>query len=176
SFIVTGLACLAQALFGHHRPILEGQSGLWWGIFLTLVVTTQAQGMPLHVLGGSLALGVILSGILTIIIGLTGLGALFGKLFKPAVMGVFMMLLGLTLMSIFLKGMFGVPFGISDDDVVLHIPTGLLATVVAIFVILFSIKAPIKWRSYAILFVFIIGWILYALLFGLTETVICSNA
>ena len=29
SFIVTGLACLAQVFFGHHRPLLEGQSGLW---------------------------------------------------------------------------------------------------------------------------------------------------
>src|SRR5690625_378742 len=117
SFIVTGLACLAQVLFGHGRPIMEGQSGLWWGIFLTLVVTTSAQDMPLHVLGGSLALGVILSGLLTVIIGLTGLGAVFGKLFKPGVMGVFMMLLGLTLMSIFFKGMFGIPFGLAADDV-----------------------------------------------------------
>src|SRR5690625_6998639 len=25
SFIVTGLACLAQAFFGHCRPIMEGQ-------------------------------------------------------------------------------------------------------------------------------------------------------
>lgn len=33
SFIVTGLACLAQVTLGHHRPIMEGQSGLWWGIF-----------------------------------------------------------------------------------------------------------------------------------------------
>src|SRR5699024_11883800 len=57
SFIVTGLACLAQVLFGHKRHIMEGQSGLWWGIFLTLVTTTSAQGMSLTELGGSLALG-----------------------------------------------------------------------------------------------------------------------
>src|SRR5690625_3202703 len=65
SFIVTGLFCLAQVLFGHKRPILEGQSGLWWGIFLTLVTTTSAQGMSLTELGGSLAVGVMISGVLT---------------------------------------------------------------------------------------------------------------
>src|SRR5690606_18766102 len=106
-FIVTGLACLAQVFFGHHRPLLEGQSGLWWGIFLTLVVTTSAQGMPIDVLGGSLTLGVIISGFVTILIGVLGIGPVIAKLFKPGVMGVFMFLLGLTLIQIFLKGMLG---------------------------------------------------------------------
>lgn len=176
SFIVTGLACLAQVLFGHGRPIMEGQSGLWWGIFLTLVVTTSAQDMPLHVLGGSLALGVILSGLLTVIIGLTGLGAVFGKLFKPGVMGVFMMLLGLTLMSIFFKGMFGIPFGLAADDVVLQIPTGLLALAIVVFVIIFSIKAPVKWRSYALLIGIVVGWICYVLIFGSAKAHESTNA
>src|SRR5690625_3729929 len=74
AFIVTGLACMAQAIVGHRRSIMEGQSGLWWGIFLTLVTTTSAQGMPLKVLGGSLALGVILAGLITVLIGVTGIG------------------------------------------------------------------------------------------------------
>src|SRR5690625_5862371 len=111
SFIVTGLACLAQVFLGHKRPILEGQSGLWWGIYLTLVTTTAAQGMPIEVLGGSLALGVIISGISTILIGITNLGAMIANLFTLGVMGVFMFLLGLTLIQIFLKGMLGIPFG-----------------------------------------------------------------
>src|SRR5690625_2083324 len=85
SFIVTGLACLGQAVLGHRRPILEGQSGLWWGIFLTLVATSSAQGMPIEVLGGSLALGVIISGIITILIGITGIGPVIAKLFNPGV-------------------------------------------------------------------------------------------
>src|SRR5690625_5411677 len=48
SFIVTGLACLAQAFFGHRRPILEGQSGLWWGIYLTLVATSDRKSTRLN--------------------------------------------------------------------------------------------------------------------------------
>src|SRR5699024_4687150 len=57
SFIVTGLACLAQVFLGHGKPILEGQSGLWWGIFLTLITTASAQGLTLEQVGGSLAIG-----------------------------------------------------------------------------------------------------------------------
>src|SRR5699024_4785245 len=59
SFMLTGLACMVQALLGHQRALLEGQSGLWWGVILTLVTTASAQGMPLEELGGSLAIGEI---------------------------------------------------------------------------------------------------------------------
>lgn len=166
SFIVTGLACLAQALVGHRRPILEGQSGLWWGIFLTLVATTSAQGMPIEVLGGSLALGVIISGIITILIGITGVGPIIAKLFTPAVMGVFMFLLGLTLIQIFLKGMLGIPFGSAAEHAAINLPVAGLAIVIALLVIVISIKSPASVRSYALLIGIIVGWIVYTVLFG----------
>src|SRR5690625_4125808 len=83
SFAITGVACITQAFLGHKRAIIEGQSGLWWGIILTLVVTTSAQDMPLEVLGGSLAIGIFISAVLTVIIGLTGMGPYLAKLFNP---------------------------------------------------------------------------------------------
>src|SRR5690625_2804254 len=170
SFIVTGLACLAQAIIVHRRPILEGQSGLWWGIFLTLVTTTSAQGMPIEVLGGSLALGVILSGFITVLIGVTGIGPAIAKLFNPGVMGVFMFLLGLTLIQIFLKGMLGIPFGAAADTAVIQLPVAGLAIMIALFVIIISIKSPTKIRSYALLIGIIVGWILYATFWGTDST------
>ncbi|MEI3612107.1 uracil/xanthine transporter [Pseudogracilibacillus sp. SO30301A] len=166
SFIVTGLACLGQAFLGHRRPILEGQSGLWWGIFLTLVATTSAQGMPIEVLGGSLALGVIISGLITILIGITGIGPVVAKLFNPGVMGVFMFLLGLTLIQIFLKGMLGIPFGASADAATINLPISGLAIFIAVLVIVISIKSPARIRSYALLIGIILGWILYTIIFG----------
>lgn len=33
SFIYTGIACILQAFIGHKYPLMEGQSGLWWGGF-----------------------------------------------------------------------------------------------------------------------------------------------
>ena len=166
SFIVTGLACLAQVFFGHGRPILEGQSGLWWGIYLTLVTTTAAQGMPIEVLGGSLALGVIIAGGITILIGVTGLGPTISKFFTPGVMGVFMFLLGLTLIQIFLKGMLGIPFGSGADEATIDVPVSVLAIFIVLLVIVISIKSPAKIRSYALLIGIILGWILYTVIFG----------
>lgn len=166
SFIVTGLACMAQAFFGHKRPILEGQSGLWWGIFLTLVTTATAQGISLQQLGGSLALGVMISGAITIVIGITGLGPYIAKLFKPGVMSVFVLLLGFTLIQIFLKGMLGIPFGILNDDVSIQLPVASLAIFIAIMVMVISIKSRPEIRSYALLIGMIVGWILHFLLFG----------
>jgi len=165
SFIVTGLACLAQAFLGHKRAIMEGQSGLWWGIILTLVVTTSASGMSAATLGGSLAIGVFISAILTIIIGLTGLGPKIAQLFNNAVMGVFMLLFGFTLIQIFLKGMLGLPFGKSTDASI-DLKLALFSFLLAILVILVSIKAPKRFRSYALLFGIVVGWIAYALIFG----------
>lgn len=175
SFIVTGLACLAQVFLGHKRPILEGQSGLWWGIFLTLVTTASAQGMSLVTLGGSLSLGVILSGIITIIFGITGMGSLLGKLFKPGVMGVFVLLLGFTLIHIFLKGMLGIPFGVIEGQVTIDIPVAMLSIFIALLVIIISIKSPVKVKSYALLIGIVIGWIIHRLLFGAADTNEATN-
>lgn len=170
SFIVTGLACLAQVFIGHGRPIMEGQSGLWWGIFLTLVTTTRAQGMPLEVLGGSLALGVMISGAITIFLGVIGVGPLIAKLFRPGVMGVFVLLLGFTLIQIFLKGMLGIPFGATESGAMIDVPVAGLAIFIALAVMIISIKSPVRVKSYALLIGIIAGWVLHTVLFGVGET------
>lgn len=175
SFIITGLACLAQVFIGHGRPILEGQSGLWWGIFLTLVATASAQGMPLEVLGGSLALGVIISGVITMLIGILGIGPYIGKLFNPGVMGVFMLLLGITLIQIFLKGMLGIPFGQAADTATINLPIAGLAIFIALLVIIISIKSPAHIRSYALLIGIVLGWILFVLFFGTSSAATDSS-
>ncbi|ALX48482.1 uracil/xanthine transporter [Lentibacillus amyloliquefaciens] len=171
SFIVTGIACMVQALFGHKRALMEGQSGLWWGVILTLTSIAVAQDMPLAVLGGSLAIGVILSGVITIIIGLTGLGPVIAKLFKPAVMGVFMFLFGVKLIGIFLKGMLGIPFGNEAQSATIDLSVSLLSIIIAIIVIVISIKAPPAIRRYSLLIGIVIGWIAFNLTFGGQQTV-----
>lgn len=171
SFIVTGLACMAQAFFGHKRAIMEGQSGLWWGVILTLCYIAAAQDMPLIELGGSLTIGIIISGILTAIIGISGLGPHLSKLFNPAVMGVFMFLLGCQLIGIFLKGMLGIPFGNQSPSAHIDLSISLLSIIIAILVMIISIKAPSSIRRYALLIGIIIGWISYALIFESQEPV-----
>ena len=165
SFIVTGLACIIQAFLGHKRAIMEGQSGLWWGVILTLCATATAQGMPLPILGGSLTVGIIIVAILTFLIGVTGMGPRIAKLFTPAVMGVFMFLFGCQLIGIFLKGMLGIPFGNQTEAVHIDVSVSLLSIVIAALVIVISVKAPSSIRRYGLLIGIIGGWIIYALIF-----------
>lgn len=165
SFIITGLACVVQAVFGHRRALMEGQSGLWWGVFLTLVNMSAAQGISLEELGGSLAVGIIISGIITFLIGLSGIAPKLSKLFNPAVMGVFIFLLGVQLVGIFLKGMLGIPFGTTNEEAGIHVAYSLLSIVIVILVIIINLKASIQIRRYGLLIGIIVGWILFVLLF-----------
>lgn len=176
SFIVTGLACIVQALIGHHRALLEGQSGLWWGVILTLVATASAQGMPLEELGGSLAVGILISAVITVLIGITGIGPHIAKLFNSGVMGVFMFLFGCQLIGIFLKGMLGIPFGNEAASGSIQPGVSLLSIGIAIIVILISVIAPSGIRRYGLLIGIIIGWPVYTLIFGSEASVGAAKA
>ncbi|MFD2130100.1 purine/pyrimidine permease [Pseudogracilibacillus auburnensis] len=103
SFAITGIICIVQAPSGHKRAIMEGHSGLWWGVILTLVITSSAQGISLEELGGSLAIGIFISAILTILIGITGLSSHLAKLFTPGVNGCLHVVIWDSINSNFLK-------------------------------------------------------------------------
>src|SRR5699024_1491784 len=151
SFIVTGIACIAQGLFGHRRAIVEGQSGPWWGVILSLAYMAPAQGIPLGELGGSLAVGVIISGILSVVSGWMGMGSSVGKLFNAIVMGVLMFLLGLQLVSVFLGGMLGIPFGSEGGSAQIDLSVTMLSVVSVFLVMLLNIRAPFEVKKYSFL-------------------------
>jgi xanthine/uracil permease len=121
--------------------------------------------MPLDVLGGSLTVGILIVSVITLLIGLTGLGPRIAKLFTPAVMGVFMFLFGCQLIGIFLKGMLGIPFGNQATNPSIDVPVSLLAIVIAILIIIISVKAPTSVRRYGLLIGIIVGWIVYTIIF-----------
>ncbi|MCM3757886.1 uracil/xanthine transporter [Sporosarcina aquimarina] len=171
SFIVTGIACLLQAFLGHKRAILEGQSGLWWGMILSTVSLASSQGISMSELGGSLTVGVLISAVMTIAVGLFGWGPALAKLFNPAVMGVFMLLFGFQLIKIFLEGMLGIPMGNPPDDAKIQLSVASLTFVVAAIMIVINIKAPKKVSKYTLLSGIVVGWVAYALLFGPEHTV-----
>ncbi|VEA27589.1 purine permease ybbY [Salmonella enterica subsp. enterica] len=116
AFLTTALACLVQAFCGHRRAIMEGPTGLWWGAILTITLGEASRGTPLNDIASSLSVGIAISAMVTIFIGISGLGHRLARLFTPAVMVFFMLLLGAQLTSIFFKGMLGLPFGIADTS------------------------------------------------------------
>lgn len=163
SFFFTGLACMLQAVMGHKRAVMEGQSGLWWGVILSLCYTAPSQGLSLTALGGSLAVGIMISGLITMFIGLSGLSQHISKLFTAGVMAVFMFLLGCRLNIIFLKGMLGIPFGAHSESAHIDLSLLLLSSAVVVAVIVFSIKAPPVLSRYSLLIGIIVGWIVFEL-------------
>lgn len=94
----------------------KGPGGLWWGTILTITLGEASRGTPINDIATSLAVGIALSGVLTMLIGFSGLGHRLARLFTPSVMVLFMLMLGAQLTTIFFKGMLGLPFGIADPN------------------------------------------------------------
>lgn len=168
SFIFTGLACLLQGLFGHRLALMEGQSGLWWGVILSLAGTASAMGMDLATVGGSIAVGVIVSGILVAVLGLLGMGNVLMKWFTPVVMFVFLLLLASQLITIFLKGMIGLNTSDTIDG-----KLAIFSFLLAALTILVHVKGKGVISSLNLLVGMTVGWILAVQLFPqeATETI-----
>ncbi|EPL6453519.1 MULTISPECIES: uracil/xanthine transporter [Providencia] len=170
AFLATSLACLIQAIFGHKRSIMEGPAGLWWGTILSVAFAESAQGTPLEVIGGSFAVGIAIAGIITVIIGLSGAGKYLALLFSPGVMAVFMLLLGANLITIFLKGMLGLPFSATTDVVHINFNTFLLALFIMVLIIGIIVLLPRHINKYAVLIGSILGWLLFSVIFRSDST------
>lgn len=160
SFIFTGLACIMQVLFGHRLPIMEGQTGLWWGVILNLCASAAAAQISLPTLGGSLTVGIIIGGIAIIIIGITGIGQKLAGIFTPVVMSVFLFLLGVQLTTIFFKGM----LGLTGTAAEINLPVAALSIFIALLTGVLTVKGSASLSRFAMLIGIVIGWVLFVLL------------
>lgn len=165
AFFSTGLACLVQALFGHRRAIMEGPGGLWWGTILTVTLAEAARGTPINSIASSVALGIVLASVLTILIGVSGLARRLSGLFTPAVMVIFMLLLGAQLTTIFFKGMLGLPFAATAASVKIQIAPFMLAVAVMLLMLAMIIFLPLRVSRYALLIGTLAGWVIYQFCF-----------
>jgi xanthine/uracil permease len=157
SFIYTGIACLLQAFLGHRYALMEGQSGLWWGVILSLCATAASSGMDLRTAGGALALGILLSGIIIAILAALGIGKLLKRIFTPIVMSVFLILLASQLTLIFFKGM----IGLSGSGEVVLFEAGL--SMILVFIVgWLNLKGKGLASNFSILIGIIIGWGIHA--------------
>lgn len=161
SFIMTGVACLIQVCFGHRLPLMEGQSGLWWGVILGLASLGATTGTPIAVVGGSVAAGVMLGGLTTLLCGLLGLHRLLNRLFTPIVMAVLLVLLAAQLMDIFFRGMVGLQVGAH-----IHVGIALLSVCIVAIVSFLTIGAEGLLSNFAILIGLVFGWLAFVMLFG----------
>jgi xanthine/uracil permease len=156
SFFFTGVACLAQAWLGHRLPLMEGQSGLWWGVVLNMCASAPSMGVTLKEAGGSLEVGMILVGTLIILLGLLGLGNRLRRWFSPVVMGTFLILLAVQLIIIFFRGMVGLM-----DHTMIQVPEAVLSVFLIALVAFLTIAFRGWISNFAILIGMVTGWVAY---------------
>jgi len=167
AFIYTGIACILQALVGHRYPFMEGSSGLWWGVILSLAASTAALGQSLTELGGNLEMGIMISGILIMVLGVLGVGWWLRRIFTPIVTATFYFLLAAQLIGIFLKGMLGLGASTSIQPGI-----ALLSLVITVLVMALTIWGPGLLSNFALLIGIIAGWIAFRILFPTSVAVL----
>ncbi|WP_085505390.1 uracil/xanthine transporter [Thalassobacillus devorans] len=171
ALIFTGIACVLQGWIGHRYPLMEGPSGVIWGLILNLSVAASAMGMSLTSIGGGIATGMILAGVVVLLLGLFNLLTFIQRIFTPMVMSVYLFLLTFQLILIFFEGMLKV-----DNGGTLNIPVSLFSFGIVILVSLLKIKGKPTVSNFAILIGMVAGWVLYLILFPSEQgTVIQSN-
>ncbi|MBB4825470.1 xanthine/uracil permease [Sporosarcina luteola] len=160
SFIVTGAASILQAVFGHKYPLMEGHGGVWWGLVLSLCASAPAIGLSYAEVGGSLALGIVLAGLMTIVLGAIGFAGTLRKLFNPVVLTVYLFLLSCQLIMVFFKGMLGM-----NEEGKIDATVAMLSFGIVLLVLVLAVKGFGKLGNYSILIGMVVGWIAYSLLF-----------
>lgn len=160
SLVVTGAACILQGWIGHRYPLLEGPSGIIWGVMLTLGASAPSLGLSLKEVGGGIATGMLLAGAVTILLALFGAVSFINKIFKPMVMNVFLMLLSIQLAIIFFDGMISVA-----DDGTMNVTITLFSLVIVIFVAFLKIRGNSLISNFSLLIGIIVGWPIFKLLF-----------
>ncbi|MET3196154.1 uracil/xanthine transporter [Bacillus sp. OAE603] len=161
SLIITGIASFIQGWKGHKYPIMEGHSGLLWGVMLNLGLTAPAIGLSYTQIGGGIATGFIAAGIVTLLLAAMNLVSYVQRIFPPMVMTVYLFLLSFQLIFVFFKGMLGI-----TEDGKMNLPVSLLSLGIVLFVSILKIKGSKNISNFSILIGMIVGWIFYAILFS----------
>ncbi|MDR0875260.1 MAG: purine/pyrimidine permease [Clostridiales Family XIII bacterium] len=155
TFFLCGVLSILQQRFGHRYPIIDGPSGLWLTVWISLVSFTGAMGGDLAGLRMHLELGLVISGVLLIVLGLSGAMKYIMKLFTPMVNGIFLVLMPIQLSKSFMQGMLGTIYGGTDIDKMSMIAFWLTVVVM----ILLNIFGSPFIKSIAILISIAVGWV-----------------
>ncbi|TYP70737.1 uracil/xanthine transporter [Paenibacillus methanolicus] len=160
SCILTGAVCILQALAGHRFAVMDGPSGVWWGITLSLVAAASASGTPVAEIGGGLAAGFMLAGLLMAVLGGLGFSRQLTKWFTPVVMSISLFLLAVQLIMHFFEGMLDIqPSGHMNG------PVAALSVGIAVLVGILTVKGRGPLANFSMLIGITAGWIAFDLLF-----------
>ncbi|MFD2444401.1 uracil/xanthine transporter [Bacillus sp. CGMCC 1.16607] len=160
SLIFTGIACIIQGWGGHRFPLMEGHSGLLWGVILNLGLSASSMGISLSAIGGGIATGILFACLFALILAVFNGIKLLQAVFSPMVMTVYLFLLSVQLVFIFFKGMLPV-----TDQGTINGSVGLFSVGLVILVSLLKLKGNQIISNFSILIGLLVGWIGYEILF-----------
>ncbi|RFU70418.1 purine permease [Peribacillus saganii] len=159
TIMVLGIAGMIQVTAGHKLPINEGPAGLWWGVFaLYAGFGASLFGSAANTLQ-ALQAALVASGLLFVLLSLSGIITKISRLFTPVVTGVFLLLLVLQLSKSFISGMLGIGFFKEGID----LKIGALSMAVVFFTFYLTRHTNGIIRQYAILIALAAGWLLFIL-------------
>ncbi|EST51521.1 xanthine permease [Brevibacillus panacihumi W25] len=162
TLFVLGIVALVQTWWGHRLPIMEGPAALWWGVFLLFGSLGAATGEESRSILPALGLGLVFSGVLFVIMSMCGWIAVIRRLFTPAVIGTYFILLVMQMSGPFVNGILGTA-STSFDWKATSIA---IATLILSFILARS-SLPFL-RNYSVLISILFGWSLFQI-FGLQE-------
>lgn len=160
-FFVMGISTFIQGWMGHRLPLADGPAGSWVSIFVILADISLQQGQEAKAALPLLESAIIISGILLLVLGMSGIIHKILFLFTPLVTGSFLLLLALQLSGVFLGGMLAIDELTNKPDYAM----AAISFLVFILVILLSNKGRGWMKSYAVLIGILVGWGI-SLLFG----------
>ncbi|WP_342430695.1 purine/pyrimidine permease [Neobacillus sp. FSL H8-0543] len=160
TFFIVGLSSFIQGKFGHRYPIADGPAGSWVSIFVIFASIGTQQGLTMMETLQTLEAGLIVSGLLLLLLGITKWVRHLLFLFSPIVTGTFLFILAIQLCGVFIRGMVSIDSNTGQMDGV----SFFLAICIFFLIILLSSKAKGWVKNYAILLGILAGWIVFTII------------
>ncbi|MBM4763119.1 xanthine permease [Bacillus sp. B15-48] len=154
TFFLAGLSSFIQARWGHRLPIADGPAGSWVSIFVIFASMGVQQGNTMKETLQILEAGLMISGMLLFLLGVTKWVRHVLFLFSPIVTGTFLFILAIQLSDVFIRGMIQHNSLTGKIDGV----SFFLSFLVFFVIILLSFKGKGWMKTYAILLGILIGW------------------
>jgi len=158
TFFICGVLCILQTRFGHRYPIIDGPSGMWLTVWIGLASVASVMHGDMALLRSNIEFGMLISGVIVIVIALSGRMKYIAKLFTPLVNGVFLILMPIQLSKSFIGGMLGTVYG---GTVIDGKSLAAFWITVATMILVNIFGAPFV-KSIAILIGIAVGWIFAA--------------
>ena len=170
TIFMVGIGSLLDGLIGHKMPIAESPAGIWWSVLVIYCTYTGVYYTTKVDVVRVFYSGMMFSGLLFILLSVTGLMKKVSKVFTPTATFIYLTLLSLQLSGTFLNGIVGINSKNMKIDPIISI-----LSIVVIFITFYLGSSKILLvKQFSVVISIVIGWILF-IIFGKASPVLYSE-